>query len=187
MMRVTQLLLGTLLAAGAAPPAMAQDSGYRPRHEELRQRIEERFTERAKEQLDLTDEQTNQLRETSRQFGGRRREIEARGRAIRDALGSQLRPGIAANRDSVAKLTDAAMQLRIAYAETFRDELRATAKFLDPVQRAQLFTMRERLLGHAREIHEKHRHHGDWGSRRRTSGRDSADDSTRRSETRLSP
>lgn len=179
-MRVTQLLMGTLLAAAAAQPAVAQDSGYRPRHDELRQRIEERFTERAREQLDLTDEQTDRLRETSRQFGGRRREIESRGQAIRDALGTQLRPGVAANRDSVAKLTDAAMQLRIAYAETFRDELRATAKFLDPVQRAQLFTMRDRLLGYAREIREKHRHHDSSGCRRRTGGADSAADSTRR-------
>ncbi len=178
-MRITQLLIGTRLAAAAAQPAVAQDSGYRPRHDELRQRIEERFTERAREQLDLTDAQANRLRETSRQFGGRRREIESRGRAIRDALGTQLRPGVAANRDSVAKLTDSAMQLRIDYAETFRDELRATAKFLDPVQRAQLFTMRDRLLGHAREIHEKHRHHEGPGFRRHTRGGDSATDSTR--------
>ncbi len=156
-MRATKLIVGTLLAVTAAPSLAAQDD-YRPRREELRHRIEERFTEHAKERLGLTDDQVKRLGETSREFGGRRREIEARARTIREALSTQLRPGIAANRDSVTKLTDAALDLRIAYAETFRDEHRATSKFLDPVQRAQLFAMRDRLLHHAQEIHGKRRH-----------------------------
>jgi hypothetical protein len=178
-MRATKLLMGMLLAVSVAQPALAQGRGQPPRDEELRQRIEERFTDRARERLRLTDEQTTRLRETSRLFGGRRREIESRGRAIREALAGQLRPGIAANRDSVAKLTDAAMDLRIAYAQTFRDELRATAEFLDPVQRAQLFTMRDRLLDHARDIRDKRGRHERGWHRRRTRERDSATDSIR--------
>jgi hypothetical protein len=169
MMRATTLLTGTLLLLAAAPAA-AQEMRRRDDREELRHRIEERFTQRAKERLNLSDEQVKQLDETSREFGGRRRAIEERARTIREALSNQLRPGIAANGDSVTKLTDAALDLRIAYAETFREEHRATAKFLDPVQRAQLFTMRDRLLHHAREVHGK-RGHWDRGRRR---GRDSS-------------
>ncbi len=176
-MRPATLLLAALLPALIVQPALAQERGSSHRREVLRQRIEERFTSRAKEELGLTDEQTARLRETSREFGGRRRELESRAWAIRDALSFQLRPGIAADRDSVAKLTDAATELRIAYAETFRDEMRETAKFLDPVQRAQLFTMRDRLLRKAREIRGGRRHHDRFGYRRRVPSRDSARDS----------
>jgi hypothetical protein len=169
MMRATTLLTGTMLLLIAAPGA-AQEVRRRAEREELRHRIEERFTQHAKERLGLSEEQVKQLGETSREFGGRRRAIEERARTIREALGNQLRPGIAADRDSVTKLTEAALELRIAYAETFRDEHRATAKFLDPVQRAQLFAMRDRLLHHAREISGKRRH---WDRGRRR-GRDSS-------------
>lgn len=158
-MRWTTLLIGTTLLLNAVP-SEAQEMRRRVDREELRHRIEKRFTERAKERLGLTADQVKQLDETSREFGGRRREIEERARTIREALGNQLRPGIAANRDSVTKLTEAALDLRIAYAQTFRDEHRATAKFLDPVQRAQLFAMRDRLLHHAREVSGRRRHHG---------------------------
>ena len=161
------LPIAALLAAVVTAPLTAQDSaGAGPSRDQLRQLIEERFTERAKEQLGLTDEQTNKLRETSRKFGGRRRELETRQRAIRDALSGQLRPGIAANRDSVSKLTDAAAELRVQYAQTFRDELRETSKFLDPVQRAQLFTMRERLMRRVREIRSERDWHDGYGHRR---------------------
>jgi hypothetical protein len=170
-MRTRMLLTGTLLLLSAAPVA-AQEMRRRTDREELRHRIEERFTQRAKERFGLNEEQVKQLGETSREFGGRRREIEERARTIREALGNQLRPGVAANRDSVTKLTEAALELRIAYAETFRDEHRATAKFLDPVQRAQLFAMRDRLLHHAREISGK-RHWDRHGRGGRGRGGDS--------------
>jgi hypothetical protein len=173
-MRATVLSMTILLGALWAHPARAQEHDHRGRHEELRNRIEQRFTARAKEELRLSEEQTTRLQETSRRYGGRRRELESRGAAIRDALGDQLRPGVAADRDSVAKLTDAAVELRVAYAETFRDELRETARFLDPVQRAQLFTMRDRLLRRAREIRGGRWRQDGSRHRRRMPGADTA-------------
>jgi len=173
---MNRLSIVALLVAVATAPASGQGSAApTQRRDQLRQLIEERFTERAKEQLGLTDDQTTKLRETSRKFGGQRRELEARGMAVRDALSRQLRPGIAANRDSVSKLTDAAAEIRVQYAQTFREELRETSKFLDPVQRAQLYTMRERLLRRAREIRGERWRHEDGGYkyRRRTPDRDS--------------
>lgn len=172
-MRSTRLLLAAALAVGVSVPALAQNEDPRERREELRHRIEERFTERAKEQLGLDAQQVTRLRETSRRFGGRRRELESRERAIRDAMAEQLRPGVAADRDSVAKLTDAAAELRVAYAQTFRDELRETAGFLDAVHRAQLFIMRDRLLRRAREIHGDRWRHDTHRYRRRVPASDS--------------
>jgi hypothetical protein len=164
-----------MLLALAAGTAGAQDHGHSPRREQLRQRIEERFTSRVKERLGLTEEQTRKLQETSREFGGRRRELEARERIVREALTQQLRPGIAADRDSVARLTELALELRVAYAQSFRDELRETSNFLDPVQRAQLFTMRDRLLRRAREIRGERWHHDRHRYRRQAPARESDD------------
>jgi hypothetical protein len=76
-------------------------------------------------------------------------------------LAAQLRPGVAANQDSVAKLTDAMIELKLASAQLTRDEMKEVSKFLNPVQRAQLLVMRERLMDRVKE----HRH-DHWGGRR---------------------
>jgi len=184
-MRIERLPIVALLLALGAAPVLAQDSaGPGGRRDQLRRLIQERFAERAKEELHLTDEQAGKLRETNRKFGDKRRELEARQAAIRDAMSNQLRPGVAANRDSLAKLTDAASDIRVQYAQTFRDEMRETSKYLDPVQRAQLLTMRERLLRRVREIRGERggrEGHGDGRGyyRRRTPDGDSAGDHMR--------
>jgi hypothetical protein len=134
------------------------------RADSLRQRIEERFTARAQEELGLSNEQTTKLRATSQQFRARRGELRTRGERLREALAAQLRPGIAANQDSVAKLTDAMIQLRMAEAQISRDEVKEQAKYLDPVQRARLYIMRERFAHRVREVHG---HRGDMGKHRR--------------------
>ena len=51
----------------------------------------------------------------------------------------------------MARLTDALVEMRTSYAQSFRDEHREISKFLDPVQRARLYMMRERLM---RRVHE---------------------------------
>ena len=160
------LLFAAMLALGAAPASSQQSDSAPPRREELRRRLDERFSTRVREELGLTDQQGTRLRETATTFAGRRRELEDRERVLRSALESQLRPGIAADRDSVARLTDALVDMRTAYAQSFRDEHREISKFLDPVQRAQLYMMRERLMRRVHEVrgerfgHDRRDHHG---------------------------
>jgi hypothetical protein len=147
-----------LLVVMGAPPAWAQRAGPQDdpaRAQELRQRIEDRFAARVKEELGLTGEQLAKLRATSLTYGSRRRELEGRERELRSALAEQMRPGVAANQDSVSKLTDGLVNLRSSYAQTLRDENEAWAKYLTPVQRSQLFTMRERFTRRVREIREQ--------------------------------
>ncbi len=135
---------------------VAQDStAAAPRAPELRRRIEERLAVRIKEQLGLSNEQMTRLRATSVKFGGRRRELEGRQLAIRRALALQLRPGTAANQDSVAKLTDDLLSGRVAYAQTYRDEVAELKGYLNPVQRAQVIALRERLLRRAQQFRER--------------------------------
>jgi len=132
------------------------------RADSLRHRIEERFASRAQEKLSLTDDQTAKLRATSRQFGVRRADIRGRGQRLRTALASQLQPGVAANQDSVAKLTDAMIDLRLTEAQLSRDEIKEQSKYLNPVQRAQLYVMRERFAHRVKEVHG---HRGEMGNR----------------------
>ena len=123
------------------------------RRDSLRHQIEERFAARAQEELGLTNEQTTKLRATSQQFGTRRGELRTRGKQLREALTAQLKPGIAANPDSVAKLTDAMIELRMAEAQASRDEVKEQSKYLNPVQRARLYVMRERFAHRVKEVH----------------------------------
>jgi hypothetical protein len=114
--------------------------------------------------LGLTNDQTTKLRATSQQFGTRRAELRSRGKQLREALTAQLRPGIAANQDSVAKLTDAMIELRMAEAQISREEVKEQSKYLNPVQRARLYVMRERFAHRLKEMHGRR---GEMGGKHR--------------------
>ncbi len=152
------LILAGLVAAAPARAQGVPPAGDDPAQAQLlRQRIEDRFAERVKEQLGLSDEQLAKLRATSTTYGGRRRDLEARERLLRSALAEQIRPGVAANQDSVSTLTDALVGLRSSYAKTFQDENAELATYLTPVQRSQLLAMRERFMRRIQEIRQAHR------------------------------
>lgn len=140
------LLIGVRPSTAQSP----EPGGTMAEAELLRQRIEERFAERLRTELDLTDEQSRQLRETSREFALKRRELFRDERESRLALEGQMRPGIAADQDSVARLTDRIARSRGALSQSYQDELEALT-FLTPVQRARYFSLRERLLDRVRD------------------------------------
>jgi hypothetical protein len=153
MMRAPTCWALAALLFAAAPPLRAQQPGPdRPRLEQLRRRVRERYAERVRQELNLTDDQMRRLRGTVGSFGAERRDMEARERALRSALVHQLGPGITPSRDSVARLTDDLMSLRVRYAESFRGEQREMAGYLDPIQRAKITVLRERLITRAREL-----------------------------------
>lgn len=146
---VTMVLAVVLSARGAAQEPGEPDQ---QRVEQLRQLIEDRFAARAQEELGLNDEQFQRLRSTSAQFAAQRRGVEQQERRLRQAMAFQLRPGVAADQDSVAKLVDALINVKGAYVQTYRDEMKALSGFLNPVQRAQYFVLRERLLNLAQQV-----------------------------------
>ncbi|HEY7028466.1 MAG TPA: Spy/CpxP family protein refolding chaperone [Gemmatimonadales bacterium] len=143
------------LMFGLVSPLAAQDLSDDPRASDLRRQIEERFTARVKEELALTDQQTTRMKSTVRDWFLKRRDMEDENRQLRDAMAGQLRPGVAANKDSVAKLTDAMLDLKVRYAQSFKDEIKEMSAYLDPVQRAQFMVLRERLLERVREVREQ--------------------------------
>lgn len=151
-MRYVTIRVLVALVIGAAPARAQEPAPTRPRLEELRRRVRERFAQRIQQELSLTSDQMRRLRVTAGTFGGRRRDMEARQRTLRDALAGQLRPGISASGDSVARLTDELMALRVKYAESFREEQAELAQYLDPVQRARITIMRDRLAQRVRDF-----------------------------------
>lgn len=146
---------GMLLVVSTTTSSLAAQQREVPFRARMRQNIEERFIDRLRTELQLTETQERQLREVTRVHAARRVELEERQVAIRDALQSQLRPGVAADKDSVARLLSGMMDARINYVESFRDELDALTPVLDPVQRAQFFFLRDRVYQRAQEIREQ--------------------------------
>lgn len=149
-------LVGVALAAVPAGRLAAQEPLHdRPGLEELRRRVRERVAQRLRDELRLNDEQMRRLRATVGTYGRERRELEARQRALRSALADQLRPGVAAEPDSVARLMDELARTRVRYAETFGTEQAEMSAYLDPVQRARIALLRERLAERGRALRRR--------------------------------
>ena len=153
-----------LLFAAAAGPLAAQERDTLPRSQSLRDSIQQRFAERVKQELALSDEQATRLKAIATEYSGRRREFRHREQALRAALDAQIRDGTTPDQDSVARLTRELLDLRVKYAECWREEMGKLAPFLTPVQRARLLVMRERLIQRVHEMRGDHRgfrHRGD--------------------------
>ena len=159
---MARLLFCLLLLGGTALPLAAQDSGP-PHRERMRERVEQHFAERIRAELDLTAEQAARLREVARENGDRRRALRQRERALGSALDAQLQAGAGADQDSVARLTRSLLDLRVEYAESWREEM-GRLSFLTPVQRARLMLMRDRLLERVHEMRRERRGYRHGGS-----------------------
>ncbi|MGE0355255.1 MAG: Spy/CpxP family protein refolding chaperone [Gemmatimonadales bacterium] len=144
MRRLFAVLL--LLAVVPVTVARAQDPEDNSRRaDSLRLMIQDRFARVIQEQLGLTDDQAARMRSTAYAWFVKRRNMEVQERRLKQALAGQMRPGIAADQDSVARLTDALLELKIAQVRSYKEELDEMT-YLTPIQRAQFFILRERLL-----------------------------------------
>lgn len=145
------LILGALVLAPGA--LTAQDNG--PPRQMLRQRVEAVFMTRLRQELRLDDAQARKVGAVLTDWGGKRRELEIQERGLRQALDGQLRPGVAANGDSLTRVVDGLLRNRVAYAESFQGEMRDLAPLLTPVQRAQFLRMRDQLLRRVQELQDQ--------------------------------
>jgi hypothetical protein len=118
----------------------------------LRAQIEERFGQRVQAELGLTDQQMERLRTAMRSNEDRKRDTNEREADLLRAVMDQLRPGVAANQDSLGRLIDAVAAVRVQRAQSDQQELRELGQFLNPVQRARLLMMRRQLLQRIQEI-----------------------------------
>jgi Spy/CpxP family protein refolding chaperone len=148
----TWLMVVTGLALGA--PGRAQGQNPEARAQRLRMELEQRFVAQMRQSMGLTADQETRLRDVMGSYAERRRQLEVQERQLRQALNGQLRPGIAANPDSVNRLVDGIGEVRVTYAQLLRDELRDLAGVLTPVQRGQMFLIRERIFQRAQELRD---------------------------------
>ncbi|MBK6495244.1 MAG: Spy/CpxP family protein refolding chaperone [Gemmatimonadetes bacterium] len=148
------LLAAAPLAAQGGGRGNQRPGGPPPRAAILRGQIEETFKRRAMKELALTDDQAARMSRVVQATGERRRLLEEEMRRLQDALDGELRPGVAANADSVSRMIDRMGQNRVAYAESFRDEMRDLQPVLTPIQRGQYLIMRDRLLQRIRELQD---------------------------------
>jgi len=135
------LFLAAILGAVAVPVA----AQVRANPERLREQVVQRFLENYRRDAGLTDEQYGQLEAVVRRQWDARRELQERERALVGALEGQLRPGVAADRDSVARVLDRLTALQRERLERLGVEQDEVKAFLDPVQRAQLVLAFARL------------------------------------------
>jgi hypothetical protein len=125
-----------------------------PRAALLRAQIEQRFAERVKVQLGLSDEQMGRLQAAVQADRDRRMQVRSREVDLRRALAEQMRPGVAANQDSVSRLLDALAANHVARDELEQQEQQELSQFLTPVQRTQLLFMRQQLQQRIQTIFE---------------------------------
>jgi Spy/CpxP family protein refolding chaperone len=138
-----QVILAVLLLFSAGPVAAQQGAG--PVREALRRQVMERFIQNFVQQAGLTEEQRQQFGETAQRHFRQRQEIQQRRGALLRALDEQLRPGVAADPDSVETLLESIVAVGEAMATEARAEQEEYAAFLSPVQRGLLVLHFERF------------------------------------------
>lgn len=151
-------LVWVLLCVIAVPGVGAQtppDTGAGAEKAEVQQlqhRLRQRWSERVRGNLGLTNDQATQLQATEDKYLRQRRDFAQRQRAINEALRGQLQPGVAANQDSVRKLMAARERNRASLAQLDQNENQEIAGYLNPVQHARYQMMREQLRQRIQEL-----------------------------------
>lgn len=159
---LSAVLTAAMAGAGEAQArgaGQAQDPTRRPmqgergeRELQLLRMIEERFAAQVQQELVLNDDQMAQVRRILTASATRLRQLEGQERGVQQALRHQLRPGVAAQTDSLVRLLDRLTSLRVEVAQAAGEEIRELATVLSPVQQAQYVLMRDRLRARAQEL-----------------------------------
>jgi len=118
----------------------------------IRAQIEARWGQRIQAELGLTDQQMERLRAATRANEDRHRDFNRREADLMRGVMEQLRPGVAANADSLGRSLDAIAGIRVQRAQSDQQELRDLGQFLNPVQRARLLLMRRQLMDRIDQI-----------------------------------
>ena len=135
------------MAPGQMNGRMMRPQGQNPdRAAMIRAQIEERFGQAIRNRLGLNDQQMERLRTVSRANEDRQRGFNEREADMFRAVMDQMKPGVAANQDSMGRTLDGIATLRVQRAQSEQQELRELGQFLNPLQRAQLLVMRRQMM-----------------------------------------
>ncbi len=107
------------------------------------------------QRLQLTDEQTARLRETSRRYADQRKSLMREERDARQTVRDEVARGNAADQARVQSGLDRLYEIQQRRSELAASEQRDLATFLTPTQRAQFAGMQERAFRAAQEIRQR--------------------------------
>jgi hypothetical protein len=141
-MRALSLTLA-LIVAGA--PVVSGQQGQMRQRQMLQQQVMQRYMQNYKQQAGLNDKQFQDFTQLTERAFNERRELQQRERVLWQALEGQMKPGVAADADSLVGLIDAIFDVQQELIETERRNQADMAEFLTPVQRAQLMLSQRRL------------------------------------------
>lgn len=156
---ISGLVLGLVLVG--AGRAAAQKGGriaprMAPQRQALLEEINRRFLNQVVAEMGLTEAQIPRFKQVVISWAQKRATLELEERQLHQALvGGELRPGVAANPDSVSRFVDGINAVRVEYAETFRDEMRDLTPILTPVQRGQFQIRRDQFLQRVRDLQQQ--------------------------------
>jgi hypothetical protein len=145
------LTLTALLAVALTSVVQAQQGQMRQR-QRLQQQVMQRYMLNYKQQAGLSEDQFQKFTEMTGRTFSKRTELREQERTLWQALEEQMRPGIAANPDSLTLLMDEIVEVQAQIAEAEKENQRELEKFLTPVQRAQLMLSQRRLQLNIEEI-----------------------------------
>jgi len=141
------------LAPGPMNRRMMRPQGQNPDQAAMiRAQIEERFGQAIRNRLGLNDQQMERLRTVARANEDRQRDFNEREADMFRAVMDQMKPGVAANQDSMGRMLDGIATLRVQRAQSEQQELRELGQFLNPLQRAQLLVMRRQMMNRIEAI-----------------------------------
>ena len=137
------ILLIPAFAALAMQPVSAQEPPER--RQQLQQEVMRRFTDNYRVQVGLDEEQAARFQHTAQESMERRTEALHRERGLWMALQWQMRPGVAADEDSLRTLMAALIDVQQERVDQAREEMASYGEFLTPVQQAQLMLSMRRF------------------------------------------
>ena len=144
------LEFAALLTLVVAPVLAAQQGQMR--RQMLQEEVMQRFMTNYRAQAGLSDEQFEQLRQVVIESTQRRRDLELRERELWRAIEGQMRPGIAADTDSLNGLMESLIAVQQDRVDLARSERERYAGFLTPVQQAQLLIATRRLQNNIEQV-----------------------------------
>ena len=140
-------VLAAALIVGSATALNAQNPPPRqaPMQQQLQQQVVQRFLANFRAQAGLTDEQFGRFQSVIQRSFQERADLVRRERELWMELEGEMRPGVAADPDKLARLMDQLVGIQATRAEQARADLDEYRTFLDPVQTAQLLIAWQRL------------------------------------------
>lgn len=150
---MTRTAMALVAATLTFAPALHAQDQEAPR--QVRRVVEDAFALRLQRQLGLDSAKAAAVGKVLTASGATRRALESEERELNALLSRQLRPGIAADEGTVTSLIDRILANRVAFAQSFRDEMRELTPLLTPVQRAQYLRLRDDVMRNVRDLQSR--------------------------------